>query len=647
MSLVDRIAAFDDDALAALANRGVLRRAQKAFAASEAKVVRYGADSAEVMAGGQRVTIPSDGPTGADCDCPATGACSHILLAVLALRSTDPADGATPQVVANIGTAGATDAIVALAPEAVAKVAGVDLSAALTLAPLGTVQDGATTVTVAFAAPQAEVTFVAGQGIGDALYKGPVTRRRLVVAAAAILLRDRAGAPRPDAGDAPAASGGPTPDLLDAAEAAILAAPAQVFHGAGALAAERLFDVAIGLRADTAPRLSATLLRLSAEAEWAAVDDIRFDGARFLSALARGLALVHALRARPEEDALNGRILRDYAPCDAMNLLVLGADSWRTAGGARGLTVHGWCPGTGRFHAGVAARGPGMDPAFDSDAAYRLPFWDRATPKELMGRQVRFAAPHVSDDGQISLRAGGGASAPEPIPTAAFRNSGLAIVDWARLRQDIAARTGSGLTRTAAPIPAVIAPTRIGPQGFDDMDQVHHWTVLDRSGNGLRLTLPPDRALAERGFQSVARDAVAILVGIRLGGGPPVLRPLSLLSDDRGTLKTHVLQFDATPQQTVLGKAKQSLRSGLQRAPEPPAPAPLAAFAARVLDILVDTCRRRDADSLRRAARGAEARQLLTLADALVRVPDGGPSDMLRAAYLASEVLADPASHVA
>ena len=101
---------YDDEALAALASIGLLRRAAKDVEAG--KVAWHpegGAAAGSVAADGQRVQLALPGPAAARCDCPAPGVCKHILAAALWLRAAPAAGPET-------GAGGAASAPPAPAP---------------------------------------------------------------------------------------------------------------------------------------------------------------------------------------------------------------------------------------------------------------------------------------------------------------------------------------------------------------------------------------------------------------------------------------------------------------------------------------------------------------------------------------------------
>ena len=75
-----QLARYDDEALAALGNRGLLRRAYKDLETHAAEIetrADAGAEIVQVRVVGQTVRFDARGPAQAHCGCPAAGVCQH------------------------------------------------------------------------------------------------------------------------------------------------------------------------------------------------------------------------------------------------------------------------------------------------------------------------------------------------------------------------------------------------------------------------------------------------------------------------------------------------------------------------------------------------------------------------------------------
>ena len=107
---------FDDEAFAALANRGLLRRAQKDVEKEMPALLSETPAALTVGAGGFEISFDKRGPAHARCTCPATSVCQHILAAALALQKlAQQASGAAPVAPAASTATASTDTPAAVA----------------------------------------------------------------------------------------------------------------------------------------------------------------------------------------------------------------------------------------------------------------------------------------------------------------------------------------------------------------------------------------------------------------------------------------------------------------------------------------------------------------------------------------------------
>ncbi|MES0828368.1 hypothetical protein [Ruegeria sp. SCP11] len=651
MSLLNLIASFDDDALVALASKGLLRRASKTV--GDALITQIDEGSADVEVGDHKVSIPRAGPQQATCDCPAPGVCSHILTAMLALRErlnqqgTDSQDAlaahegeeTTPDIETAWPIPTAVEDIAAIGSSVLRKFAGADYSGALVLAGSVEVEDRGSNVAIKFSAPEATVTFVAGQSLNAALYKGPTSRKRLAIAAAAQAIRDRAGVKR----DAFAVGNETAPaladDILQATRDAIEAAVPQVFRGSPSLAQERLFDLAISTKVQSAPRLTALLMSLSVQAGWAYNGDIRFDGGQFLGALANAYGLVEALRKSPNEVDLLGAAKRKFAPAESMDLWVLGSTGWTSISGARGLTVFLLNPDTGRFHTATLARGAGMDGTFTPSRAYESPLWGVSSVAELSGKAVTLSQPLLAQDGQLSTSEKTQVSVKGSVSSNDLQSCMSLIREWTALRVHLRGRIENGLKRGAVTVPALIAPTAIKEPLFDDVSQRYSWQIQDQSGAILHLSARPQNMENLKNLHAQFSATSALLIESSVESGELVHRPVSLLQPNGSGIKAVDLYFQASGDRSILSQAKaRALRSFLQFQ-GPKTSRPQTGFAAEVLNHLAETCRHLNPETLSHLAKRAEARQLPLLAQLLERsAEEAAPRGLLAAAYICTEI---------
>ena len=649
MSFSSMLLAHDDAALEALVSKGLVRRARRDLESGLAAISARGEMNATVLADGQTVEIDARGPSAARCTCPAGRLCRHVLLAVMALRAAGGtvADN-TPQAPpdAEPSTGSAIAEICALTQADLTKFAGADWNSAVTLA---ATSDGASITpsgrncTIELAGSPVSVTFIAGQGLKKAVYKGPKTRARTVIAASAILLRAKHGIAL-ETGDDDAARPDVTlgPEFLDDARETLARATRIVLGGSSPIAVDLLFDLAISARAQTAPRLTAHLRRLARLAGLAMTRDVGFEADPFLVEAARTFALLEALKGDVANPALTGSLRRDYRARPELNLWMLGASCWRSETGARGLTLYGFCPESKQWHSATAARAAGQDPSFDPRTAYRLPLWSAGPAEKLMGSTIFLPEPLVAADHSIALTLPKPAKATSRLKSASqLGEAGACHTTWADLRRDLRQRIGSGLHRPSQPMPALLAPAKFGGFAFDEFAQTYEWEAIDAVGDKLVLTIPAGADDLALRLRREGRHIRLITVEITPGDERLVIRPMAICSEKANALEVLNLDLDhwqrAGILQTVVDAAQDAL--SIQKALSAPTHDPLRDIATRTIEAAASVAAGEKVADVQSLKGACEAAGLLTLADAVDRMSE--QPDIVHAlgtAYIANEV---------
>jgi hypothetical protein len=647
MSLDKFLAAHDDAALEALASKGLVRRAARDLEAGLAQVTASTAANATASADGQTVAIDARGVAHCRCTCPAGGVCRHIVLAILALRSADAATGTRlrqPSETQVESAQTAVDDLRALAEADLRKFAGAAWAAALALADAShhaTIHEDGRNCRVELVAAAVTVTFIAGQPLKAAAYKGPKTRARAVTAAAAIVVRARHGVAVQSTAPAASPEQRLTAGFLASVRDAVARAVRSVLTAPSPLTIETLFDLAISARADAAPRLTAQLRALAGDAGLALRRDVNFDPGRFLAAAADTVALIEGLAATPLDSALTGSLRRDYEPRETLELWLLCASRWRSETGARGVTFHGFAAQERKWYSATIARAAGQDPTFDEKGAYRQPLWGAGQPETLMGKRLMLAAPLVAPDRSIAI------AQPRPAAVGAqLRNvaelvdAGAAHVSWDAFRGDLAQRFGSGLRRRALPLPAIMCPAQFRGFAFDELAQVYELEVVDADGAALVLTLPAAANEVAQRLRRQGNQLACISVEATAAKGRPLLRPIAVGIETSGGIEIVNLDLDHWRQQSLAQMALSRLRE-IVSAPRGPQPMtdPLRRLAAQSLDVAAAAASATPIGDAKALAADCEGAGLLMLARALERLtakPD--VTHALRAAYLAAEV---------
>lgn len=649
MTLAALIETHDEAALSALASVGVVRRAGRDLEGGKARVEARDEVSARVEADGHEVVIREGGLSAATCSCPATGICRHIVLAVLALR-----DGAGVSDATAPGLS-VRDELAALSEVELRRFAGADWDKAIAQARISgmtTLADEGTNLSVLLPDTDAPVVFLAGLGLGGAVYKGPKTTKRRVVTAAALVARMECGAQAlddltRDAPDAEVLDGEVLGDTLGAIEAIVGA----VFAGGSVIAEERLFDLSISARAQAAPRLTALLRDLVRHSRHARARHFAFADDLFLADAAFAYALTLALQAAPGDPGLTGVLRRTYSARADLDLLVLGAVKWQADGGARGARFHCYSPTDKAWFVTGQARGAGMDPSFQPQAVYNAPLWRCGRAATVVGKALVLEECRVSADNQISWEDGRAALADDGRDLGeALEAAGVLFSDWSAAWGDIRARLSGGLRRSAAAVPVLLKPSSMGEATFDDMAQVYRLPVYDARGGGLELTLAGDRDEDVRWLQLNASTMDFVLCEVRPQGLDVRIEPVTAyIRTGMGRsreLSICNLTFDQPGARAGGGAAAMGGRAlsllktrvfggrGGASGPDP-----LVSLCDESFEAIAETMRFGMSAGLEQQAARAESMGLATLRAALLALEqDRTPRAALRASYLASEI---------
>jgi hypothetical protein len=561
-ALRSSLAAFDDAALATLANPGLVRRAHRDLEEGKLRLVSSAGGKAEVEADGQLVTMDARGPRGADCACKSVAMCRHRIAAVLFLLTVEAA-AESPAEAAPEAPGDPRELAAALDPAALERWAGkASWRAALELvAEVQTVAPQPNAIAVTFEGLDDPVLILRGQGFDGIVSKAAKPRQKALHAAAVLAARRHFGLALPEAEEDPALAQAAAP--LEA-DPAFLARVAQALGEVASLGfnlapvplEESLFELSVSSRADSLPRLAAMLRAIAAQVRLRRQRSLAFDPDAMLELAATALALTRALRggAGERQVALAGKVRRDFAPAPRLSLIGCGGERWRSAAGARGVTAWFVEPETGQWLSTTLARGPGQDPQFMPGEAWQhQALWQAAPLAQLAHARFELEGANISADGRLSAPAAARATIAETGVVPAANQRGV-IRDWAELRPAFLRQSGLGLDAVAAPAVCLLAPAASAPPYFDDFTQQLVWPLRDASGAWLALTLDHEEPVAvaiaaleasvRSGWQGLVLaklsregESLAVSPVTLFGGGDPV--DLSLWHERRGaTTKT-------------------------------------------------------------------------------------------------------------
>ena len=480
MTLAAILMAFDEAALGALANKGIVRRAVRDVEEGKASISGWEGETAIVSADGETVRIDARGPAKASCTCPAPGTCRHRIAAVLLLQQQKeevPAEGAMPNLTAEIAAL-PEDVMIRFAGRAAWR------AAQEIAANGGEVSDAGATLVITLRGEDVEIRYLRGLGIEGMVSKASSARRKALHAAALILVRQAAGVAVSEL----SAEAEKTPASIDEAFLGeVRDALADACRNGLALAPltleERLFTLSVSSRADSLPRLSAMLRGIARMLRERRTRDFRFDPDACVGAIAAADALVRALPAvsDPERRAgLIGTVRQAYDEVGPLHLYGAGGETWRAEGGARGAVAYFYDPACDRWFTASLARGAGQDPFFDPRHAFASEaIWGGQTLVGLSRAEFWFDSVAGSPGGRLSTSA---ASSPEISGATTLSPDWACAFDcWDMLAERLRTRlVGSLAAPAAAQEPVVLWPKRTGRPWFDDLAQQLHWRSFQR-----------------------------------------------------------------------------------------------------------------------------------------------------------------------
>jgi hypothetical protein len=554
------LASFDEAGLVALANKGLVRRAQKDLEAGG--VSHEEADSAVLVRGpGWVVTMPPDGPTRATDDTKASGVTRQILTATIYLRNQWAAE--TAESGALSAAAPAAPEVTPAAPEPPAPAADVkELEDALLSLSLDDLQKwaGKTTLrevlplvrggmpveveahaglTVRLVGHDVEARLLPGHGktaralLDEVLTTAPRALHKRWVVTAVLAFQQSRGrtfeveAPTAAAEDAGAARS--RPQVLAAAQELLEGMVSTGLAHPSSRMLERLFTLSVSAVAVHLPRLARLLRALADEVSQVLARDAAADTARLFDQVCLTHALARALAAAGPQPpvALAGQHRTQYDPVGDLQLAGVGAYPWTTTSGYEGLTVLLWDQAAGRFRTWSVSR-PAGTLGFNLAHCYRTETaWSGSGAPERFGRS-RFTLRQAKANalGRLSGAEKTTVADLEPTDPARLDFGARAISNWAALFAHALALYPIGL-RERDPLDRVfvLRPAKWGERFFDELQQRLSWPLLDENGAVVSLTLP---------WADVNEDAIEFLEAVNASRDRLTGVVARLLFDNRG-----------------------------------------------------------------------------------------------------------------
>jgi len=577
--LAAQLRRYDDEALAALGNRGLLRRARKDLEKTAVKLLENTSAVVTIEVGEHRISFDARGPAHARCSCGAGAICHHVLAAAIRLPDllqpapSDPADagGAPPHEAAGTAIEGPPSlealqrVLIEMPASQLQQYAGkagyrwawqfvqdLDSEQALEIG-------GERHLTLAFRSPRLLFRFMGGGLDGLIADQTPSNIQKYRVAAVLALQRAHGRELK-----SPEPSGSPKPTSLDFGKdhagadtsgEPLLAARQRLIGSAQALMAEtvelglahlskgieeRYSTLAVGAQGVELYRLALILRRIADHVTLLLERTGGADELRLFDELTVANGLVHALESvgtAPAPARLTGRPRTHYESSGTIELLGLGAYAWRAGSGYIGLTTVYWSPSEQSFLTSSDAR-PALQRGFDPMKRYTAagPWDGLGSPSQSTGRRVLLQAAQLNAAGRLSGSPSTSATVRPLAADETLANRLPACDSWAQLMSEASAARRSLLDEPRATDDwRVLRPVHFKPAKFDAARQTLVWPLLDRAG--LRLD-------AELEFNEYTRHAISrieelrereippdtlLIAHLRRGPGGLIAEPLSLI----------------------------------------------------------------------------------------------------------------------
>lgn len=622
VALVAQLQRFDDEAFVALANRGLLRRAQKELEKQSATVVDETAEALTLAFGEHRVRFDARGPAHAQCSCPASGVCQHILAAAISLQGLVQSPPAEPGQAAQL--------LVDQQAELQADLMRLD-AAELTkhagkagyrwawqfvqdLDPEHGLQiSGERHLRLSFSHPRIGFRYLGG-GLASLIADAELSQIEKY-RVAAVLAYQRAhgaeltpaeavGAARPrnaalDLGRDHALAE-TSQDAQHTSRERLRASARQLFGECVALGLahlsrgiqERYATLAVWAQGAEYHRLALLLRRIADHVELlleragGADEHVLLDELSLAHGLVCALDQAAATQASPAH--LIGRARSRYEEGSALELLGLGASAWRSPAGYVGLTLLFWSPADAAFFSCSDARPEGQR-GFDPIARYKAagPWSGLGAPAQATGRRLVLSGVQINAAGRLSAADSTSATLGPGLAAEAFAGQ---LQPWANWSSALQQRAQARQSLLAEPQPmkdwVVLKPTRFGKPAFDSTRQTLVWPLFDDEDRRLDAELPFDKynQHAMQRIEQLRDDELVpgtLVVGrLQPGAGGVTLAPLSLVRARavEGCNPVDSLHFDAATEQGFAARWLSKVRragAAEQAAPMALAPSPI------------------------------------------------------------------------
>jgi len=543
---------LDDEALASLANKGLLRRAAKDLSGGAPEIAETTDDRVRLTFPDANVEI-LELPAQSACDCPASGVCRHLLAGFLFLRnhSSDLFATSSSAVSPTADTSPHSAAPpAATSAEVLGKLTDKDLQKwagkptwrkgmqMLEGDPQVEFDVGAALI-VRFPQRNVACRWLPSPGLAGLVcsckavgacehqvaaviaYQASLGNRKLEFTESA--LAESSGAPRT------------REEVLVSVSTVLREMISLGLARVSVATSQRLTTLAVSAHGVDLPRLERMLKSLAEEVELLLGRNAQSSAVNILSQAARIEALRAAL-AKNATAALVGRHRSKYYEVGQIKLVGMGAQQWRSNGGYCGVTVYFWDLSRKGWSTWTDARPRDQVEVSYPSGRFRAegPWPGCDSPRQASTASVQLTGAWRNPEGRLSAR-----SSVRAMVTGDSRPGDAveAIRDWAKVAEHARRIFAGGLSESTENRDLVVlAPTQWLPAQFDPLTQEMTRSIVDESGRLLDLWLPFTLS-NEQGLDVLehpeAGEARALLGAVRLVNGQVRVQPISLYLEDQ------------------------------------------------------------------------------------------------------------------
>jgi hypothetical protein len=632
-AVLERICAvaahLDDDALAALANKGLVRRARKDLETSPPTLVGPEGDRLRFRIEECSVDLDQT-PAQSKCTCPATGVCRHILAAFVFLReSAPPTVGCVERTSPDAKPTSARDEILAVTDEILQKWAGKALlrkaTQGLAFGSPAEFDEGAV-LTIRFPTWNIVCRWMPGGGLAGIICSchaaGPCEHR-----VAAVLAYQAAQGQRQiqvETAALEASLGAPRTrqEVLDSVGVVLREMVGLGLSRLSRSTEDRLRTLAVSAHGVDLPRLERVLRALADEVGLALARDAQAASPNLLATAARIEALRSGL-TRPTPNLVGVHRSR-YEKVGDIELVGLGARQWRTRSGYTGLTLYFWDRSAKQWATWTESR-PVTVPDFDPAARYTQdgPWAGCQSPVQTCRHVIRLMGAWRNRAGRLSGRPSTRCLVLEEADPAQV--PGI-LTSWAELAQRAVRLFAGGLKEKSEQDEVVLLqPQGWGPGQFESIRQEFVQPIIDDSGRPLMLVMPhtPQTENAIPILESHDPSATRALLGIlRLERETLAVEPVALYQGTKAINLTLDGLPATKPQRNVVGTVEEEAEESEQPEALAASSSALGLLVTRLGEQLESVAEgglrsARNADTLRSLAAQADAVGLTTCARAV------------------------------